>query len=153
MHFYESYAEAVTSVCKERKYLANTTGFSLEQTELFVKMIIEHDYTQFYALINDQVLGWCDVVPREQELHAHVGVLGMGVIQAHRGNGIGKALISRAIAHARSRGLERIELEVYESNTVAQHLYQKMGFIREGLKRRAKKLDGEYENIVVMGLI
>jgi RimJ/RimL family protein N-acetyltransferase len=40
-------------------------------------------------------------------------------------------------------GLERIELEVFASNTGANRLYEKAGFVVEGVKKKRRKLDGE----------
>ena len=47
-------------------------------------------------------------------------------------------------------GIEKIELGVFESNTTAIHLYDTFGFQREGIKIRARKLDGRYDNMVLM---
>ena len=44
--------------------------------------------------------------------------------------------------HARSEGVSRIELEVVSDNARAIHLYQRMGFTAEGLRRRAFIKDG-----------
>ena len=46
-----------------------------------------------------------------------------------------------------------IELEVFASNTAAIALYRALGFVTEGTKRRARKLDGEYDDNVVMALL
>ena len=150
---YKSYCEAVTSVCKEGKYLANTSGFSKKQTKSFVEKVISNNYSQFFAIENNQIIGWCDIIPKEQELHKHVGVLGMGIISGFRKKGIGTELMSRTISHARLNGIERIELEVYANNLIAQKLYKKFGFVIEGVKRKGKKINDEYEDVIMMGLI
>jgi ribosomal protein S18 acetylase RimI-like enzyme len=76
----------------------------------------------------------------------------MGVVKDYRRQGIGTKLMERAIIEAKGQGLERIELEVYASNTPAINLYEKRGFNHEGVKRRARKLDGVYDDIIVMAL-
>jgi RimJ/RimL family protein N-acetyltransferase len=149
----KSFREAVKSVCEEEKYLANTTGFTEEQTKDFVEKIVANHYSQFYAIENDKVIGWCDIIPRDQELHKHAGVLGMGIVAGFRNKGIGWQLLQAAINHARSNGIERIELEVYAGNRIAQKLYKKVGFKKEGVKRKGKKLNGKYEDVIIMGLI
>lgn len=53
---------------------------------------------------------------------------------------------------AKGMGLERVELEVFASNAPAIALYEKMGFVTEGVKKRARKLDGLYDDVVQMAL-
>jgi len=50
-------------------------------------------------------------------------------------------------------GLTRVELEVFASNTAAISLYTKCGFEREGVKRRARYIDGKYDDIILMALL
>jgi len=49
---------------------------------------------------------------------------------AHRGNGIGRALLGQALAHARDRGADYIHLGTSEDDVAARHLYEKAGFRR-----------------------
>jgi RimJ/RimL family protein N-acetyltransferase len=105
------------------------------------------------ALDGTQVIGWCDIFPHEWESFAHVGRLGMGVLPQHRGQGIGRRLAEKTIEIAKLIGLERIELDVYASNKPAIALYKSLGFALEGLKRKGRKLDGIYDDVVVMGLL
>jgi ribosomal protein S18 acetylase RimI-like enzyme len=50
-----------------------------------------------------------------------------------RGRGLGRALMEAAIAAARERGADRIELGTSETDTAARGLYESLGFInREG---------------------
>ena len=58
-----------------------------------------------------------------------------------------------ALDAARAQGLERIELDVYASNRGAIHLYEKFDFEVEGVKRKARKIDGKYDDIVCMALL
>ena len=44
-----------------------------------------------------------------------------------------------------------MELEVFESNLPAVRLYMKMGFSVEGRRVKARKLEGVYDNIILMG--
>jgi hypothetical protein len=53
---------------------------------------------------------------------------GVGVVPAHRGGGVGEALMRGLADEARSRGAERVWLEVIEANTAALRLYEKLGY-------------------------
>ena len=76
----------------------------------------------------------------------------MGVIAGHRGRGLGRALVGAVIDAARRAGLEKIELSVYASNVPALSLYRSVGFVEEGRKVRGRKVDGRYDDVILMGL-
>jgi ribosomal protein S18 acetylase RimI-like enzyme len=77
----------------------------------------------------------------------------MGVLKGYRGMGIGRGLLMAALDKARARGLERIELEVFASNQAAIALYKSAGFVIEGIKKRGRKLEGIYDDVVCMALL
>lgn len=58
---------------------------------------------------------------------AHIPIV--SVLSNCRGNGIGKALLSRAIALARQRGMTNLWLTVDHDNYIAQHVYSECRFI------------------------
>ena len=99
---------------------------------------------------NELVVGWCDIVRNPHEGFRHVGRLGMGLLPDYRGRGLGRQLVARAVRAARQAGIERVELEVFASNERAIALYRALGFVTEGIKRRARKLDRQYEDNVFM---
>ncbi|WOX09799.1 GNAT family protein [Streptomyces sp. N50] len=50
-------------------------------------------------------------------------------------------------------GLHRVQLEVYGHNHRARRVYEKVGFVVEGVRREARSRDGEWVDKVVMGLL
>ena len=48
--------------------------------------------------------------------------------------------------------MEKLELQVYASNVAARRLYERFGFVVEGTRVRARKLDGKYDDVILMGL-
>ncbi|WP_325058577.1 GNAT family N-acetyltransferase [Rhizobium mongolense] len=51
--------------------------------------MIENRHPQFVAVKDGEVVGWCDIRRHFFPSHAHRGSLGMGIIPAHRGLGLG----------------------------------------------------------------
>ncbi len=153
----EEYIEGVRDtldvVARERKYLSFLVAPSLESSREFIGNIIKNDCAQFVALSGDKVIGWCDVLPEEKEITKHVGVMGVGVLPEFRGKGIGRRLIETTLDKAKSQGITRIELWVFEDNKKAFELYKRMGFEVEGLKRNAIKIDGVYKNEHIMAML
>lgn len=47
---------------------------------------------------------------------------------------------------------ERIQLGLFASNTRAIALYESLGFVHEGIKRRARKFEGRYDDDVLIAL-
>ncbi len=65
------------------------------------------------------------------ELH----LLNLTIAPAGQGSGLGSALLETVLAHARSRGLAQVWLEVRASNARARALYARRGFDEVGLRR------------------
>jgi ribosomal protein S18 acetylase RimI-like enzyme len=149
----DSFHRALDLVVRERQYLALLEAPPIEEFRGFVQNIISRGYPQFLALSVGEVVGWCDVLPKTWPIYAHTGVLGVALLPPLRGQGVGRRLIARTLEAARAYGLSRVELTVRENNRNAIALYKKFGFETEGIKRNALKIDGRYENLVLMGLL
>lgn len=143
----------VDAVARERRYLAATAGFGLDSTREFFESVRRNHGVHLVAESAGAIVGWCDVARGGLETMAHAGHLGMGVAAAYRGRGLGRRLIERAIAAAWEAGIERVELEVFAGNAPAVALYRKVGFLEEGRKRRARKPDGAFDDVLVFGLL
>lgn len=152
-HHIEGFRAALDTVAKERRYLAFFEAPPLESATAFVLGNIQKDYPQFVALVQDQVVGWCDIIPSTKPAERHTGTLGMGLLPGWRGKGIGRRLMQATIDKARDLNLTRIELTVRENNDNAIVLYKSMGFETEGLKRKAHRNGDAYENILMMALL
>ena len=141
------------AVMRERRFLAFVEGFPIDEVAAFVARNLRLDNPHVVADDNGRIVGWCDIRRETIPVYAHVGHLGMGVLPDYRGRGIGMRLLQAAIEAARAAGFERIELSVYAANARAAALYRKAGFAHEGTRVRGKKLDGEYDDVHIMGLV
>ena len=148
----EGYHKCLDQVARERRFLGSTQAPPLDSSRQFVLANITQGVPQYVALEGNTVVGWIDILPKRSEPFRHCGVLGMGVSKKYRGIGIGKRLMDAALAHVEKISLERVELEVYSSNLPAISLYERYGFNREGVKVKACKLDGVYDDVVEMAL-
>lgn len=150
----DGFAAALDAVARERKYIGFVEGPPLEQVREFVKSFGDGRGVQLLAVTaTAEVVGWCDVGRNPHEGFRHVGRLGMGLLAAYRGQGIGRALAIKTIQAARDAGMERVELEVFASNEPAIALYRSLGFVEEGRKLRARKLDGKYDDNICMAVL
>ena len=151
-NYIESFHRCLDSVARERKYLAMIEAPPLNSTRRFIMANLSNNVPMFIAVRDEEVVGWCDIIPNNLEGFNHCGRLGMGVIKELRRLGIGQKLVEQTISKARQLDLERIELEVFASNIPAIRLYEKLGFQVEGVKKMARKLDDVIDDNVDMAL-
>ena len=153
VQYFEGLHRALDIVARERRYLAFVQAPPFEQSRVFYQQILERDLCQFTALCGEDVVGWCDILPTHGEARAHIGILGIGLIPEARHKGLGARLMEAALAKAAAKGLKRIELLVRSDNTNAKALYERFGFVVEGLQKSAFSVDGQYFDSYSMALV
>ena len=149
--YFKSFRETLDAVAKERIYIEQIEAPPIEKVVEFQSELISCNGPVYYALNDDRVVGWCDIFAKDNPRQSHRGELGMGLVSEFRGQGLGSKLLSTTLDHAKSYGLEKVELAVYTTNLSAISLYKKFGFEQEGLIQKYRKLDDQYFDCLVMG--
>lgn len=149
----EAFHACLDAVARERRYLAQTEAPPIERVRQFVAESAAQDAAQYVAVVGEQVVGWCDVFAHWADALRHVGTLGMGVLPAYRGQGLGRRLLRRTLEHALHRGIFRVALEARADNERAIRLYESVGFRHEGLAPCALRFDGVFYPAVKMALL
>jgi ribosomal protein S18 acetylase RimI-like enzyme len=87
----------------------------------------------FLAWNGDNAIGFMHLMPSTNTLAMRpIWLLeDLYVDASARGQGVATALLSYAEAFARSTGAERLTLATAHDNLVAQHIYRKLGYVRE----------------------
>lgn len=100
------------------------------------------------ALIGTCQLHNINSVHRTAELQIRLGE------KKERGRGYGTEAVSVLLDFAfKDLNLNRVYLHVFATNEAALRVYEKVGFVREGVLRKAAHIDGDYVDIVVMGIL
>lgn len=145
------------TVAREGRYLAQVQAPPLDKVRGFVADSVASGVAQVVAVDlaapGAPVVGWADVFPAWAAALQHTGRLGMGLLPAYRGRGLGEQLLRACLARAQANGLTRVALEARADNTAAIRLYERVGFVHEGLARRALRFDGRYFDGVMMALL
>lgn len=76
----------------------------------------------------------------------------MSIQEKYTNNGIGSLLMNELLKWAKKdHKVEKIYLEVFANNDRAIHLYQKLGFLEEGRKKKhVKQGTAEYVDEIIM---
>ena len=109
------------------------------------------------ALVNawhgDRPVGECILVAGQLSRIKHAATIGIGVLSAYQGIGVGKALMRTVMAQALGFGIRRVELTVMVTNAPAIAFYEHLGFKVEGRKRASVMIDGEPVDELLMAAI
>ncbi|MEU2283161.1 GNAT family protein [Streptomyces sp. NPDC013178] len=71
-----------------------------------------------------------------------------------RGRGLGTEATRLIVGHGFEQlGLQRIQLELYGDNDRARHVYEKVGFVVEGVRREAAFREGKWVDEVLMAVL
>jgi RimJ/RimL family protein N-acetyltransferase len=102
--------------------------------------------TVLFGAFDPGLLGTVGLARETHRKAAHLAtVWGMYVTPARRRTGLGRALLTAAIAHARTLpGLRQLSLGVNETTPGARALYESLGFVRWGTEPRAVFHDGRF---------
>ena len=103
-------------------------------------------HMQLVAEVDGEVVGSAGLHPNgPSPRKRHSMLLGICVDAAWQGRGVGTLLMRSLCDYADNwLGLLRIELDVYADNRRAQALYERFGFVREGVRRCEALRDGVY---------
>lgn len=74
----------------------------------------------------------------------HTAYIVTGVRKDYQGKGIGSAFFKELDIWAAENNITRLELTVMCPNTIARNLYEKNGFVIEGVKKHAMIVNKEY---------
>ncbi len=118
-------------------------GVLLRHNELESRMF-------FVATVNGEVVGWVHLKHPEMEKLQHVAELTVGVLEEHRGNGIGERLLERATEWARGQGFEKIYQSVPATNQAAIDYMTARHAEVEARRPNHYKIDGEYVDEVML---
>ena len=98
----------------------------------------------FLAEDDEKLVGYLQAIGRTARRIRHVVSINVAILKAYTGQGIGGLLFGALEEWARQAGVKRLDLSVMVNNVPAQKLYERLGFVREGVKRGSMFVDGEY---------
>lgn len=86
--------------------------------------------------------------------YKHTYDLGITVNKDWRDKGVGTAMLSAMIEWCHNNpNVRRLELWVFPNNPRAMHVYEKLGFEHEGVRRKSYLKQGEMLDLILMGML
>lgn len=120
-------------------------AFSLPWSAEEFSRVLERPYSlALVAELEEKVVGFCILTNVCNEGN----IDNVAVDVAYRGCGIASALVAEMIVRGEAAGVQDFTLEVRVSNTPAIRVYEKMGFVSEGIRPNFYERPTEDANIM-----
>lgn len=121
--------------------------------EEFQREVIASDGSEKMAIIIEELDGSRAGYFLLQELDSPCAEF-THVIIGRKGLGYGREALKLLLAWTfETKKFHRVWIDCKEYNSIALHLYERCGFVREGLLREFLLTDGVYENLIVFGML
>ncbi|MFW5696364.1 MAG: GNAT family N-acetyltransferase, partial [Phototrophicaceae bacterium] len=141
---------------ESRRLTGTHATFTLEQTQAYVERSLASDDRAPFIIaaatdgraIGEVVLLNIDTDNRSASLRVAL------FSSADFNQGYGAEAMRLALRHAfEALRLHRVELDVFDFNPRAIRVYEKVGFVQEGLLRDTLHWEGTYHNTIIMGIL
>ncbi len=121
-------------------------------SERYLIRVYAREWNRLYlvGLVKSRIIAVLKFAGMRRKRLEHSGEMSIAVLRDYWGMGIGSVLMEEMLIWAESVGIERIELSVLAGNERAIKLYEKYGFVVEGLKRKAVKFENGYGDLIMM---
>lgn len=106
-------------------------SFSMPWSEKDFAELLKHEYC-FYlvALADEKVVGCCGYT----DILGEANIDNVVVAEGYRNRGVGQKLLEELIRRGTENRIHAFTLEVRVSNAAAIHVYEKFGFVSEGVR-------------------
>ncbi|HEX2194183.1 MAG TPA: GNAT family protein [Candidatus Limnocylindria bacterium] len=145
-------ARLFAAVRAEGRWLLTPASATSEPSEAYFigEMIRTGGGQALVAEADGEVIGNVLVTLERNAVSSHVGTLSIVVDAAWRDVGVGSAMVRAAQEWCSERDLAKLALSVFADNERAIAVYERCGFVREGLRRSQYRVDGELRDELLM---
>lgn len=92
----------------------------------------DHKSLYLVALIGETIVGMCGLI----NILGEANIQNVAVQEAYREKGIAFSMLNELIRMGEAIGVQAFTLEVRTGNAAAIHVYEKLGFVSEGIRPR-----------------
>ncbi|MDN4073279.1 MULTISPECIES: GNAT family N-acetyltransferase [Fictibacillus] len=138
--------DAVQEIVEAGEFLQKERPRTLDEEEAFIKDCQEKG--NMYTAIEKQgtVIGIARILKGDLTMKKHTGMFRTWINSKGQGLGIGKEVMDYSIRWAKTNGLYKISLTVFSENKIAIRLYEKAGFVVEGIQKGQVKINEELQD-------
>ena len=106
---------------------------------------------RFVALQGNQVVGWIALSPVSSRcVYGGVAEISVYIDEKHRGNGIGKILLTEVITESENNGYWMLQAGIMPANVGSVKLHESIGFRIVGIREKISKIHGEWQDNLLL---
>lgn len=140
----------------ETEYLDREAGEALLSADSFAQLIEKDAAAErslfLVAEIDGEIVGFARCVGLTLSRFRHKAEFGICIAQSCWGQGIGETMLQTILKWADAVGLKKIALTVVKENVSAIRLYERCGFVCEGLLKNDRlHRNGQFYDTLIMG--
>ena len=91
---------------------------------------LQKSYSYFFVAVEEKIVGYCGV----HNFGGDGEITNVAVEKEWRGKHVASEMLTYAMAQTQKEGIEAFTLEVRRSNLPAIKLYEKLGFVQQGVR-------------------
>ena len=104
----------------------------------------EGDNLLLIAEVDQKIVGYISAQRGSLRRVRHSAYIIVGIRRSFQHQGIGTLFFKQLDLWSRNNGVTRLELTVMSPNQAGKHLYEKNGFVVEGIRKNSLMVDGIY---------
>ncbi len=140
--------ECMQSVMDEKIYLVSEYYLLTERGEQ--ERLKNRDDLTLICEVSERIVGVTTIQRGMYKKNRHTASLGIAIKKEYRHMNMGSRMIKEAISWSKQQGIEKINLEVFSSNTNAIKAYRNIGFQYEGVRKNQFLIGDKYADDVLM---
>jgi len=146
----EEIVDLYVRIAAEGLFISEEPPVDRHERRLWLQHHLDGAWTlALVALVAGEIIGYLTAVGSSRD----PAELGLGVAEVWRGHGVGTRLVEAAIAWGRAHDVHKLTVDVFPHNRPTLHLFEKLGFEREGVRRgHYRRRDGALWDVVIFGL-
>jgi RimJ/RimL family protein N-acetyltransferase len=141
---------SVQSIIESGEFIQKENPRSLEEEHAFIRQMDEDGNMYTAVEISGRVVGIARVIRGELEMKQHTGVFRIWLSKDGQGKGVGTKIMEYTLNWGKEAGIHKLWLTVFSGNEPAYKLYERFGFVTEGIQKNQACIHGAFQDEIYM---
>ncbi|MCD7033426.1 GNAT family N-acetyltransferase [Metabacillus sp. GX 13764] len=142
--------QAVEEIIRSGVFIQKEQKRTLDKEKEFIREMKEKGNLYAVVELDGKAAGIARVIKGELAMKRHTGLYRTWLSERASGVGFGREILNYTLDWCRNERLHKLCLTVFASNEIAVRLYEKNGFVIEGIQKEQVLLNGRFDDEIYM---